>query len=121
MGSAPQQLSQLADGRSLPLCMICLSSMYRRILGFSYPILYMCFAQAILQASLLAHLCVFSYSPVGLVPFLMPKELVSVNIFYYFLGDSGTRFCFLEVWWLVACDALTLWCQIGEPQAQLSQ
>jgi hypothetical protein len=23
---------------------------------------------------------------------------------------------FLEVWCLVACDALTLWCRVGEPK-----
>jgi hypothetical protein len=49
--------------------------MYRRVLGLSHHILYLCFTRSSFQASLLAHLQVSAYSLVGFVPFFDVKRV----------------------------------------------
>jgi hypothetical protein len=90
------------------------SPMYCRILELSNPMLYMCFAWSILQASLLVHLWVSAYSSVGHVPFYVKR--VGQCFVLCLLGVLEFHSVFLEVWCMVAYDVLTPWCRVGEPQ-----
>jgi hypothetical protein len=102
MGSAPWQLSQLTDGGSLPLCMIC-HLLCIDVFWGSATLHYRCALHGpSFEHLYLIHLRVFFYFLIGLVPFSYQKSWSVHAVHYswvssgYVLSSQRTR-----LWWLV--------------------